>query len=34
VSIAEPGRGVAVASLVLMLLIMFFDTLGSASALP
>jgi len=32
--IAEPGRGVAIASLGLMLLILFFAGLGSPSALP
>lgn len=32
--IAEPGHGVAIASLGLLLLIMFFDTLGSFGTLP
>jgi hypothetical protein len=32
--IAEPGRGVAIASMGLMVLIMFFDALGSLGALP
>jgi hypothetical protein len=32
--IAEPGRGIAIASLGLMLLMMLLDTLGSLAALP
>jgi hypothetical protein len=32
--IAEPGRGVAFASLGMMLLIMFFDALGTLGTLP
>jgi hypothetical protein len=32
--IAEPGRGVALASVGLMLLIMFFDALGTLGSLP
>lgn len=32
--IAEPGRGVALASAGLMLLIMFFDALGTLGSLP
>ena len=34
VLIAEPGRGVAIASLGLMFIIMFFDALGSLGTLP
>jgi len=32
--IPEPGRGVAIASLGLMILIMLFDALGSLGTLP
>jgi hypothetical protein len=32
--IAEPGSGFAIASLGLMLLIMFFDALGALGKLP
>ena len=34
IRIAEPGHGVAIASIGLMLLIMFFDALGSLGTLP
>ena len=34
VLIAEPGHGIAIASLGLMLIIMFADVLGSLGTLP